>query len=123
MRYKANEKSFPSGTSVLPVLNHITKLHQLVGPMSWFIFHLLNQAVAWLNNNPSAWEEDLRFKEMKTFIKTLKVANDTAEHGVKLKEDFGQSITKNEEQLKIYFSPLKKVGKKFPFRKSLLNEM
>ncbi|GBL84134.1 hypothetical protein AVEN_118550-1 [Araneus ventricosus] len=81
MKYKANEKSLPSRDSVFLALNHTSKLHQLVGPMSRFIVHLLNQAAAQFNNNPSAWEEDFKFKEMKTFIKNLKVVNDTAERG------------------------------------------
>ncbi|GBM16173.1 hypothetical protein AVEN_126442-1 [Araneus ventricosus] len=41
---------------------------------------------------------DFRFKEMKAFVKNLKVVNNTAEGGVKLMENFGQSITKNLEQ-------------------------
>ncbi|GBM34326.1 hypothetical protein AVEN_16420-1 [Araneus ventricosus] len=48
MKYKPNEKSFPTGLSVFPVLNHATKLHPLVGPKAWLIFHLFKQYGAWL---------------------------------------------------------------------------
>ncbi|GBM42771.1 hypothetical protein AVEN_81592-1 [Araneus ventricosus] len=63
--------------------------------------NLLNQDGVWMKNNPQVWDENLRFKEIKTFIKNLKVVNDTDERGAKLMEDFSQSITKltkNEEQ-------------------------
>ncbi|GBN06308.1 hypothetical protein AVEN_58991-1 [Araneus ventricosus] len=61
-------------------------------------FHLLNQDGAWLKNNPQAWEEVFKLKEMKTFIKNLNEMNETPEREVKLTEDFSQSITKNEVQ-------------------------
>ncbi|GBM13548.1 hypothetical protein AVEN_123967-1 [Araneus ventricosus] len=52
MKYKANEKSLPTGVPVFPVLNHTSKLQKLVKPKLWLIFHLLNSDEAWLKNNP-----------------------------------------------------------------------
>ncbi|GBM93875.1 hypothetical protein AVEN_63441-1 [Araneus ventricosus] len=88
IKYKVNEKLLPTGVPVFHVLNHTTKLHQLVGPKSWLIFHLLNQDGALLKNNPQAWEEHYKLKEIETFIKNLKVVNDTTELRVKRGEDF-----------------------------------
>ncbi|GBM05688.1 hypothetical protein AVEN_175538-1 [Araneus ventricosus] len=81
MKCKVNEKSLPTGIPIFPALNHTTKLHQLVGPKSWLIFSSVEPRWEWLKNNPWAWEEDFRFKEMKTFIKNLKVVNVKAERG------------------------------------------
>ncbi|GBN17519.1 hypothetical protein AVEN_142033-1 [Araneus ventricosus] len=44
MKCNAIEKSPPTG---VPFSNHTTKLHQLVGPKSWLIFHFLNLDGSW----------------------------------------------------------------------------
>ncbi|GBM22484.1 hypothetical protein AVEN_183927-1 [Araneus ventricosus] len=92
--------------------------------MLWFISHLLNQAEALFNNNPSAWEEDFTYKEMKAFIKNLKVVNDRVERGIQLMGEFSQSISKNEYHIQNLLQSVKEYKEKTPcFKKLVLNEI
>ena len=73
------------------------KLSDSVDNDSLFIFHTHGFSTEWLYKPLSEWENDEKFLEMKTWVKTLKVTNDTAERGVKLVSDFSKVLTKNSD--------------------------
>ncbi|KAL5240912.1 hypothetical protein ACI65C_008322 [Semiaphis heraclei] len=51
-----------------------------------------------LRIHPSEWLNSSAYQKGKTIIEQLKVVNDSAERGVKLVEDYNNSITRDETQ-------------------------
>ena len=74
------------------------ELPDFVGNGSLFLFDVIGFSKEWLTEPVAQWESFDFFLEMKEFAKTVKITNDTAEHGVKFISDYAQTITKNESQ-------------------------
>ena len=76
-----------SSRTELPVSNRplkpSTKLSDLLGPESWFIFHALDLGYEWLIESPDLWNSLESFQEAKRFVCNVKVVNDAAERNVK----------------------------------------
>lgn len=81
LKYKPAIASVPQGVPVFPNLNNSTRLSQLIGPNSWFIFNVLGCGEPQLNKSRDKWKKDPNFKEMENIIKNFKVINDTYERG------------------------------------------
>ena len=59
-------ESFQSGISVSNrPLTPSTKLSDLLGPESWFIFHALDLGYEWLLESPELWNSFESFQEAK----------------------------------------------------------
>ena len=72
-----------------------SELEDLVTSESWFLFSILGTDSDWLEKSPELWPEYESYVEMRKFVRTLKVVNDGSERGVKLIQDFSNSITSN----------------------------
>lgn len=67
---------------------------------SWLIFSRLKLAHAeWLSQPVESWSEDDQYCKDKETIDGLRVTNDVTERGVKLIQDFANSVTTSEAQL------------------------
>lgn len=107
-----------------PNLTEQTNLSQLVGPNSWLLFRIFGQQGTWLKRTPQSWEENCEFNEMKTFVKNLKIVNDAAERGIKLIQDFSQSITEDENERQALLQSVEQSRKKTPtFQKRVLKNL
>ena len=54
----------------------------LVDEDSCMVFHILNMDGGWLSATPKQWHESAEYRELCSFVASLKVTIDTAERGV-----------------------------------------
>ena len=80
--------SFDLGKPNIPQLEPKTNLSDLIGPLSWTLFEVLNLETEFLTVSPYKWMDYLGYMEYYTFVRNLKVVYDTAEKGVKLISEF-----------------------------------
>ncbi|KAG0728825.1 hypothetical protein GWK47_031683 [Chionoecetes opilio] len=73
-----------------------TTLAQLVGPDSWYTFHLLQLDDSFLTEPVEKWPDHPAFQTSAAHILAINVINDCKERGVKLSADFTASA-KSEE--------------------------
>ena len=80
-----DDKKYEFGKPPLDLdLKPSTTLPDLVGENSFMIFDLLHLSWDWLGDRPETWEDNIDYKKMRDYIRTVKVTNDVAERGVKL---------------------------------------
>ena len=65
-----------------------TTLADLVGPDSWFIFHILELDSEFMTRDVVDWSDLPMFKVSGDNLNAINVVNDSAERGVKLSSDF-----------------------------------
>ena len=65
-----------------------TTLSELVGPDSWYFFHILQLDPAFLTTDVSTWPAHPAYKEALINLEAINVVNDSAERNVKLSTDF-----------------------------------
>ena len=75
------------------------KLSDFVDTESLFMFDELGFSKEWLDKPVDSWKNYKSFQEMETWVKTLKVTNDSAERGIKLVSDYCNILTKDSEDL------------------------
>ena len=73
-----------------------TKVVDLIGPETWFLFETLDLDRSWLYLSPELWPSSESYQKAKTFVCNLKVVNDAAERNVKLYADYAAILTENE---------------------------
>ena len=113
---------FQVGKPEFPDILEKTKLVDLVGPNTWFIFLKLKVNSDWLRKSADLWPEDSDYKLMETFVRTVKTPNDTAERGVKLMSDYALILTKDESMKQYILQVVDSHRKAFPdFKKKTLN--
>lgn len=82
----------------------VTKIFQgedqsyFITEQSLNFFEKCNISLNFLHEDPSAWNDNLEYLKCFGLVAHLKVVNDTAERGVKLIKDFGQTLTHDEDQ-------------------------
>ena len=69
------------GVPYLPDVEENNQLVDLLWPNSWTLFMLLKGGSSWLQSGPETWSEDPGYQETTTFVTTVKVTSDVAEHG------------------------------------------
>ncbi|KAL4082915.1 hypothetical protein QTP88_029569 [Uroleucon formosanum] len=72
-------------------------LISLLSPKSTNIFHRF-KIEKFLHIHPSKWLNSSAYQKGKTIIEQLRIVNDSAERGVKLVEDYNNSITRDKNQ-------------------------
>ena len=115
--------SEPSGIG-----SHLSLLPKLVGPQSWTIFNilqLLEDEVVWLQLEPHQWSLISGFRKFERFVTSLSVANDSAERGVKLVEDFVSTTTDENlrQDLMLAVADHRKRFKKVAMTKDMLKKL
>lgn len=73
-------------------------LDYFVSEQSLVFFQRFKISTDFLSHNPDTWLENQDYSKCKSIICKLKVINDTAERGVKLMQDYNNSVTIDEEQ-------------------------
>jgi len=73
-------------------------LDYFVSEQSLAFFQRFTIPTDFLNHDPDTWLENQDYLKCQTIVRKLKVINDTAERGVKLIQDYNNSVTKDEEQ-------------------------
>jgi hypothetical protein len=91
-------EEFEKGQPIFPSLKQSTKLIDLIGPQSWFLFRNISIGFKWLAEPVNQWELDTDYQEAEMFIRHIKVVNDLSERAVKLIQDFSRTITTDENQ-------------------------
>ena len=70
------------------------------------------------------WSDDPHYYLMRDTVTGMKVINDVAERGVKLIQDFADSVTKSEPQLQSLLQLVERHMRTYPdFRKFTLSEL
>lgn len=64
--------------------------------------------------DPSKWTDDENYLAAQEITKNLKFINDSAERGVKITEDFNNTLTKDEKQKQYLLQVVAEYRKKFP---------
>ena len=88
-------RNYSAGHPSCVELSRDYQLSDSVMAQSLFMFHVTKLKYEWLNRPVHEWKNYDSFLEMESFVKNLKVTNDTAERGVKLVSDYANSLTKN----------------------------
>ena len=105
-----------------PFIEEKTELVDLVSPLSFKFFKVLNTDIAWLSMDPEEWEEDDNYKNTKEFVRTVKVTNDVAERGVKMASDYATLLTKDDTMRAWILQGVEKSRRTYPdFKKETLN--
>ena len=82
----------------------------------------LGLSSSWLEKDVKLWSEDPDYLVAETFVRTVKIVNDTAERGVKLMTDYAQILTKDEKTKQWILQAVESNWKKLPdFKKKTLN--
>ena len=116
-------ESFDLGKPDFPQLDPKTVLPDLIGPLSWTLFEVLNVETEFLTVSPDKWMDYPGYVECYTIARNMKVVNDTAERGVKLISEFLTTTTKEESQLQYLLQAVEAHRDKFPnFNKKNINE-
>ena len=76
----------------------IIGLDYFVSEQSLAFFKRFNILTDFLKLDPDAWLKNQEYLKCLAIVRKLKVVNDTAERGVKLIQDYNNSVTKDEEQ-------------------------
>ena len=102
-------------------INKCSKLCDVIGFKTWFIFECLRMDKDWLYDKPEQWAANESFKKGQKFVANIKVVNNAAEKTVKLYSDYAAILTENKEQraslLQVVEKQRKQVGN---FKKSTL---
>ena len=111
----------------IPVLRQLvdqnTHLIDLVEPDSWFLFEALGLKHDWLRKHVTEWDMSTSYQEMKSFVNSVKVVNDAAERGVKLKTDYAAILTDDPQQRERILQAVEDNRKRFPeFSKAALSK-
>lgn len=85
-------QDFERGQPIFPKLKQGTKIHQLIGPKSWFIFKILGSSYEWLKSPSISWKSINEYSKIQKILASTKVVNDTAERGVKLIQDLSVNV-------------------------------
>ena len=70
------------------------ELWDFVTSQSWVFFDTIKMSADWLVQPPAEWEKSEDYRKAESFVKTVKVVNDSAERGIKLASDYAKSLTK-----------------------------
>lgn len=73
-------------------------LSYFITEQSLSFFEKCNISLNFLHEDPSVWNDNLEYLKCFGLVAHLKVVNDTAERGVKLIQDFSQTLTHDEDQ-------------------------
>ena len=99
-----------------------TKLADLVDGSTFLFFSILKLDWDWLRVKPSEWENFESYREARDFVRTVKVTNDVAEHGIELVGDYTQILTKDEDMREKLLQGVEWNRRMFPnFKKKTLN--
>ena len=91
-----DKDSVPSlGHPDFPTVTAETELWDLVTPRSWQFFDIVKSDPVWLTQSVSEWESDPDYLEIKEFVSTVKVVNDSCERAVALATDYVGILTKD----------------------------
>ncbi|KAG8193947.1 hypothetical protein JTE90_011497 [Oedothorax gibbosus] len=129
-----DKKQYKFGIEDLLVKIHFSDLEEISG----FLLNQLEQkhprenykeflqfklSTDFLKSDPSMWEQDLSFLKGKNIVRNLRVVNDTAERGVKLIQDYSNTIRKDEKQKQYLLQIISECRKIYPdVRKSSLEK-
>ena len=86
MELVAGKESYQLGKPILELdLTPETNLVDLLGANSFLLWDILRLEWDWLKVSPSEWDQFASYQAMKEYVCTVKVTNDCAERGVKVK--------------------------------------
>ena len=103
-------------------IDKTTTLESLVGANSWTLFHVLDTKSDWLHESPSKWPENADYIETRDWVRTAKVVNDSCERGVKMIQDFSNTLTSDTEIRKGLLKAVAASREQYPeFSKKTLN--
>ena len=81
-----NQEAYQLGKPILDIeLSRETELVDLLGNNSFLLWDILDLDWEWLRQTPEEWDKSASYMEMKEDVSTVKVTNDCAERGVKVK--------------------------------------
>ena len=104
-------------------LDKDSTLESLVGEKSWTLFHILGVGTDWLKLEPSKWGEDIDFCEVRDWVRSAKVVNDSCERAIKMIQDFCNIRTKDSLIRRGLLKAVEYSREEFPeFSKKTLNK-
>jgi len=72
------------------------------------------KAQIFLVKDPTKWNDDPSYKELKTAVSEMKVVNESAERAIALMQQYNSSLTKNEEQKQYHLQLVERHRKQYP---------
>lgn len=98
------------------------KLDNFINENTSNFFKRFGISTAFLQEDPSKWNEIAQYKNAKAMLSELQVVNDNSERGVKLMKDFNKTITKDEKTKQFLLQVVNNYRQKYPGYKKLLLE-
>ena len=99
------------------------KLSDFVDTESLLMFDEFGFSKEWLDKPVATWKNYESFKEMETWVKTLKVTNDTAERGIALVSEYCKILTKDSDDLQNLLQVVEQHRREYPdVNKATLNK-
>ena len=83
------------GHPVFPVVTENTEIWDLITAKSRHFFDIVKSDPKWLTQPVSEWDQDPDYREIKAFVSTVKVVNDSCERAVALVNDYARILTKD----------------------------
>ena len=102
------------GLPVFPEVTEKTELWDLVTSKTWQFFDIVRSDPTWLTKRVSEWEFDNNYNEVKFFVSTVKVVNDSCERAVAMATEYGNILTKDSEMRRKIFQIVEHNRKNFP---------
>ena len=103
------------GIPKFPVITAETELCDLVTEASWEFFDLVrSDPLPWLTKPVGEWESHPDFQNVKAFVSTVKVVNDSCERAIALAKDYYAILTKNSKVRRMICQVVEKDRREFP---------
>ena len=88
--------SVPSlGLPEFPEVTESSELCDFVTSKTWQFFDIVKSDPSWLTKRVSDWEFDEDYNQVKYFVSTVKVVNDSCERAVAMATEYGNILTKD----------------------------
>ena len=102
------------GLPEFPEVTEVTELVDLVTSKTWQFFDIVKSDPSWLTKSVSEWEFDQDYNEVKYFVSTVKVVNDSCERAVAMATEYGNILTKDSQMRRKIFQIVEHNRKHFP---------
>ena len=102
------------GLPEFPEVTESSELCDFVTSKSWQFFDIVNSDPTWLTKRVSEWKFDEDYNQVKYFVSTVKVVNDSCERAVAMATEYGNILTKDSEMRRKILQIVEHNRKNFP---------
>ena len=102
------------GHPIFPEVTEVSELWDFVTSKTWQFFDIVKSDPSWLTKRVSEWDFDEDYNQVKNFVSTVKVVNDTCERAVAMATEYGNILTKDSQMRRKILQIVEHNRKHFP---------